>query len=335
MSRVMIITGAGSGIGAAVAERATADGWQVTICGRRPGPLDAVAARTGVRPVVADVTDPDQVQELVDGTVAEQGRLDCAVANAGVMRSGSVADLDPADWELTLRTNLTAPYLLARAALPYLLAGKGMRAGSGGGLGAGSGGGLRAGSGEGMESGARGELGAGSGGGLGSGPGASSVGEEGQLAAVDGQPAEPGGSIVAVASIAALRASSSAAAYAVSKAGLVMLTQSLAADFGPAGLRANVVCPGWVRTEMADEEMAEFGAPHGLDRDTAYREVTRLVPQRRPAEPAEIAAAITWLAGPDASYVNGACLVVDGGTVLIDPGTVGLDFTVTPRTPFS
>ncbi len=119
----------------------------------------------------------------------------------------------------------------------------------------------------------------------------------------------------------------------MSKAGLVMLTQSLAADFGPAGLRANVVCPGWVRTEMADQEMAEFGAPFGLDTGTAYREVTRLVPQRRPAEPAEIAAAITWLAGPDASYVNGACLVVDGGTVLVDPGTVGLDFTVTPRTP--
>jgi len=291
----MLITGAGSGIGAAVAERAAADGWEVTICGRRPGPLAEVAERTGARPVAADITDPAAVQALVDGTVAEQGRLDCVVANAGVMRGGSVADLDPADWELTLRTNLTAPYLLARAALPHLLArrGSGMGAGSGGGLGSGASGGPGAGA-------------------------ADSV---------------AGGSIVAVSSIAALRASSSAAAYAVSKAGLVMLTQSLAADFGPAGLRANVVCPGWVRTEMADEEMAEFGAPHGLDRSAAYREVTRLVPQRRPAEPAEIAAAITWLAGPDASYVNGACLAVDGGTVLIDPGTVGLDFTVTPRTP--
>lgn len=300
-NRAMIVTGAGSGIGAAVAERATADGWQVTICGRRPGPLDAVAARTGARPVVADVTDPAAVQALVDGTVAEHGRLDCVVANAGVMVSGSVADLDPADWELTLRTNLTAPYLLARAALPHLLAGRGSGAGAGGGSGAGA--------------------------------GAGSAGEEGPPAAPGSRPAAPGGSLVAVASIAALRASSSAAAYAVSKAGLVMLTQSLAADFGPAGLRANVVCPGWVRTEMADQEMTEFGAPHGLDRDTAYREVTRLVPQRRPAEPAEIAAAITWLAGPDASYVNGACLVVDGGTVLVDPGTVGLDFSVTPRTP--
>ncbi len=251
----MLITGAGSGIGAAVAERATADGWEVTICGRRPGPLEGVAARTGARSVVADVTNPAAVRALVDGTVAAQGRLDCVVANAGVMRGGSVADLDPADWELTLRTNLTAPYLLARAALPHLLAGRGPGGGSGSGSGNGSGGGL--------------------------------VGEEGLSAAVDGRPTAPGGWLVAVASIAALRASSSAAAYAVSKAGLVMLTQSLAADFGPAGLRANVVCPGWVRTEMADQEMTEFGAPHGLDRDTAYREVTRLVPQRRPAEPAE------------------------------------------------
>jgi meso-butanediol dehydrogenase / (S,S)-butanediol dehydrogenase / diacetyl reductase len=97
-------------------------------------------------------------------------------------------------------------------------------------------------------------------------------------------------------------------------------------------VRANVVCPGWVRTEMADAEMAEFGAPLGLARDAAYAEVTRLVPQGRPAEPGEVAGAVIWLAGPDASYVNGACLVVDGGTVLVDPGTVPLDFAVTPRT---
>lgn len=110
-----------------------------------------------------------------------------------------------------------------------------------------------------------------------------------------------------------------------------MLVQTIARDFGGAGVRANVVCPGWVRTEMADAEMADFGAPLGLDRDGAYAEVTRLVPQQRPAEASEVAAAVTWLAGSDASYVNGACLVVDGGTVLVDPGTVGLDFSVVPR----
>lgn len=261
--RVLLITGAGTGIGAAVADRAAAEGWQVVLCGRRRGPLEAVADRTGARAVVVDVTDPGAVEDLVASTVAEYGRLDCVVANAGVLRQGSVLDLAPADWDLTLRTNLTSVYLLIRAALPHLR--------------------------------------------------------------------EVGGSVVAVSSIAALRAPSAAAAYAVSKAGLVMLVQTVARDFGAAGVRANVVCPGWVRTEMADEEMTDFGAALGLDVDSAYAEVTRLVPQNRPAQASEIAAAIIWLAGSDASYVNGACLVVDGGTVLVDPGTVGFDFSLSPR----
>ena len=110
-----------------------------------------------------------------------------------------------------------------------------------------------------------------------------------------------------------------------------MLAQTMARDFGAQGVRANVVCPGWVRTEMADEEMAAFGTPYGLDRDAAYAEVTRLVPQGRPAEPAEVAAAVLWLAGPESSYVNGACLVVDGGTCWSTRARSRFDFTVTPR----
>ncbi len=263
----MIVTGAGTGIGAAVAVRAAREGWLVTLVGRRRDRLDAVAAECGPDAVVvtADVTDADAVTELVASTVTRSGRLDCVVANAGVMTAGTVLETDPADWDRTLATNVTGAYHLSRAALPYLLD--------------------------------RGE-----------------------------------GSLVSVASIAALRAPSAAAAYAVSKAALVMLTQSVARDFGSRGVRANVVCPGWVRTEMADEEMAEFGTPYGLDRDQAYAEVTRLVPQGRPAQADEVAGAVLWLAGPDASYVNGATLVVDGGTILVDPGTVGLDFTVRPRT---
>lgn len=261
--RVLIVTGAGTGIGAAVADRAAAQGWQVVLCGRRRELLDVVAARTGARAVAMDVTDASAIEDLVATTIAEYGRLDCVVPNAAVMRQGSVLDLSPADWDLTLATNLTSVFLLIRAALPHLC--------------------------------------------------------------------HVAGSVVAVSSIAALRAPSAAAAYAVSKAGLVTLVQTVARDFGGRGVRANVVCPGWVRTEMADQELAEFGHGLGLDVDGAYEEVTRLVPQSRPAEASEIAAAVTWLAGPDASYVNGACLVVDGGTVLVDPGTVGFDFSVSAR----
>jgi meso-butanediol dehydrogenase / (S,S)-butanediol dehydrogenase / diacetyl reductase len=88
------------------------------------------------------------------------------------------------------------------------------------------------------------------------------------------------GAVVPVASVAALRASSGMGGYAVTKAGLVMLTQSLAVDHAHQGLRANVVCPGWTVTEMADEEMAAFGASRGLAVAEAYDLVTALVPQR-------------------------------------------------------
>jgi NAD(P)-dependent dehydrogenase (short-subunit alcohol dehydrogenase family) len=141
------------------------------------------------------------------------------------------------------------------------------------------------------------------------------------------------GTFVGVSSIAALRSSTGAAAYSVSKAGLISLVQSIARDFGPDGLRANVICPGWVRTEMADGEMAEFGEPFGLGVAEAYAAATELVPQRRAADPVEVARAVEWLAGAESSYVNGAVLVVDGGTILVDGGTVPFDYALTPRTP--
>jgi NAD(P)-dependent dehydrogenase (short-subunit alcohol dehydrogenase family) len=127
---------------------------------------------------------------------------------------------------------------------------------------------------------------------------------------------------VSVASIAALRAGPGMAAYCASKAGLVLLTQCLAVEQGAAGLRANVVAPGWVRTEMADEEMDEFGGPRGLDREAAYAEITRNVPARRPATADEAAAAVVWLLSPQAAYVNGSVLTVDGGTSIVDVGTL-------------
>jgi meso-butanediol dehydrogenase/(S,S)-butanediol dehydrogenase/diacetyl reductase len=260
---VTLVSGGGSGIGAAVARAAAAAGHAVVICGRRQESLDRVATSAAISGIVADLTRPDQVEQLVAQVVERHGRLDHVVANAGVMRSGTILDTSPQEWDEVITGNLTSAYLLARNAIPHLQATR--------------------------------------------------------------------GSLVAVSSIAGLRASAGAAAYATSKAALTMLARTIAVDFGPSGVRANVVCPGWVRTEMADEEMREFGEPLGLDRDAAYGEVTRLVPQGRPADPAEIAAAVLWLLSPAASYVNGAALTVDGGTTIVDPGTVAFDFTVVPR----
>jgi NAD(P)-dependent dehydrogenase (short-subunit alcohol dehydrogenase family) len=106
--------------------------------------------------------------------------------------------------------------------------------------------------------------------------------------------------------------------YAVSKAALVMLTKSLAVTLGPRGVRANAICPGWVRTPMADAEMAALGS----DTDAAYARVTRHVPLGRPAEPDEVAAAALFLASAEAAYVSGAVLTVDGGMMAVDVGTI-------------
>ena len=131
--------------------------------------------------------------------------------------------------------------------------------------------------------------------------------------------------------MAALRAASGMGGYAVTKAGLTMLTQSLAVDHAHEGLRANVVCPGWTVTEMADEEMAAFGASRGVSVPRAYELVTSLVPQRRAASADEVAAVVTWLLSDAASYVNGAVIPVDGSATAVDVGTVPFDPRISVR----
>ena len=104
-----------------------------------------------------------------------------------------------------------------------------------------------------------------------------------------------------------------------------MLTQSLAVDHAHQGLRANVVCPGWTVTEMADTEMAAFGARARAGGRQAYALVTALVPQRRRPSAGEVAAVVAWLLSDAASYVNGAVIPVDGSAAAVDVGTMPFD----------
>jgi NAD(P)-dependent dehydrogenase (short-subunit alcohol dehydrogenase family) len=114
------------------------------------------------------------------------------------------------------------------------------------------------------------------------------------------------GSIVNVASVAGLLGFPDRAAYNASKHGLVGLTRTLAAEWGGRGVRVNAVCPGWVKTEMDEEDQ---GAGGYTDADIEGR-----TPMARFATPEDIAQAVAYLADPALSgYVNGHALSVDGG----------------------
>lgn len=130
------------------------------------------------------------------------------------------------------------------------------------------------------------------------------------------------GAMVFIASIAALAAGPQVCGYTTFKHALIGLSRSLARDYGPQGVRSNVVCPGWVRTPMADEEMQPLMAQHGISLDEAYALVTGDVPLRRPADPAEIAEVCAFLASPAASIVTGAVLTADGGATIVDVPTL-------------
>ena len=254
MNRVALVTGGGTGIGAAVARRLAADGYAVVVTGRRPEPIEAVAHEIGGFAVAADTGVTLGAERAVAETVERFGGIDALVLNAGVGGEGSLLDLDPEIFETVLRTNVTGAFLTARAAIPHLL--------------------------------------------------------------------DRRGAIVSIASVAGLRAAPASVAYCSSKAALAMLTQCIALDHGPGGVRANCVCPGWVRTPMADREMDWLAERLEASREDAYAEVTAEVPLRRPSSPEEIAGTVAWLLSADASYVNGAVIPVDGGHTTVDVGTI-------------
>ncbi|MBD8165503.1 SDR family NAD(P)-dependent oxidoreductase [Erwinia persicina] len=254
--KVVLITGGGSGIGAATANMLVAEGARVAITGRRPAPLKAMAEECDVFPVAADMADTQGAARAVAQVADHFGGVDMLVANAGGHGFSRLGETDDAAWQQSLHNNLNSAFVTAREVLPWLTS--------------------------------------------------------------------RGGSMVIVSSLAGLFAGPAVAGYTVTKHALIGLTKSLARDYGAYRVRVNTVCPGWTRTPMAEEEMRQLSVKRGWDPTNrrAWQEVTKDLPLRRPADPEEIASAVTFLLSSAASYITGATLVVDGGAHIVDLPTL-------------
>jgi NAD(P)-dependent dehydrogenase (short-subunit alcohol dehydrogenase family) len=256
-NKTIVITGAGTGIGAACARRFSAEGANLVLIGRRRQPLEQVAAETGGLVLSGDAASTSDWQDFSQRIVEAYGGIDGLVACAGGMGFGSATDTSDASWQAAFNANLNSAFASTRACLPAIV--------------------------------------------------------------------ERRGAIVLLASIASLAAGHGVCGYTTFKHALIGLTRSLARDYGPDGVRVNAVCPGWVRTPMADAEMQPLMEHYEETLDEAYQRVTADVPLRRAARAEEIASVCRFLLSDDASIVTGATLVADGGSTIVDVPTLAFE----------
>ncbi len=240
--RVCVVSGAGSGIGAAIAQGLAAVGAQVALLDRDADAAERVAAslRAGGATALAlhcDIADEAAVRAAAARVRRELGPAHALVNNAGLLRAGSLDDVSLADWNAVLAVNLTGYLLCAREF------GADMRAAG-------------------------------------------------------------RGSIVHVASVAALHPQTRSGSYSPSKAAVLLLSRQLAAEWGPQGVRSNAICPGMIRTPLS----ARFYDEPGFEARRAA-----VTASRRVGEPVDIANPAIFLASDRSAYLNGAELVVDGG----------------------
>ena len=118
---VVLVTGASSGIGAAIAIAFAEDGWDVMAAGRDEGRLEEVAdVSERIVTWAGEVSGSDDCEELIGDTIEEFGEIDCLINNAGVLVRGDVSETNDEDWRYTMTVNLDVPFFLSRAALPHL-----------------------------------------------------------------------------------------------------------------------------------------------------------------------------------------------------------------------
>jgi 3-oxoacyl-[acyl-carrier protein] reductase len=243
-----LVTGASSGIGREVANRFAQEGASVAVGGRdterTQRTVDEITARDGLAvPALGDVSEPDSARAVVDGAVEALGGLDCVVSNAGI----DVSDWVPVhEWDVEafdeiLRINLRGPFLVAKYALPHLLA--------------------------------------------------------------TGR-----GSIVHMSSVCAITVWEGDCGYDISKAGLNMLSDHIAVEYGSRGIRSNTLMPGVIETELHRSVMDSMEG--GAEMEAGLLEKH---PIGRFGRVEEVADACVLLCADEAGFMTGANISIDGG----------------------
>lgn len=238
--KTAVVTGAASGIGRAACIRFAAEGANVIAADVNRAGLNETARLAGnrVSAVEADVSRSDSVRRLIEAAVSAHGRLDVIFSNAGIMRDGSVIDLDEKDWDAMFAVNVKGAFLLGKHGIPEM-----------------------------VKSG--------------------------------------GGSFIITASANSFYAESDIAGYCATKGAVMQLTRAMAIDHGPAGVRVNCICPGWIETPMSLPYLTEnpggraFGA--------------KIAPVNRLGKPEDVAEVALFLASDESSFVTGSAYNVDGG----------------------
>ncbi|WP_432826304.1 SDR family NAD(P)-dependent oxidoreductase [Dactylosporangium sp. CA-092794] len=252
-ARHALVTGAGSGIGAAIARELAARGAAVTVTdidgGLAAGVAKAIRDEGGTAvPLACDVRDAASVREAADGAEAALGPLDVWVSNAGVSSMHRFGDIPLADWQHNLDVNATGVFICGQVAAARL---------------------------------------------------------------------RRPGVIVNVASMAGKQGRVPYLAhYVASKFAVVGLTQAMAYELGPSGLRVNAVCPGYVSTGMQDRELVWEAGLRGTDEAAVRAAMIADTPLGRLEQPVDVARAVAFLCGADAAFITGEALAVNGGAFM-------------------
>lgn len=251
-TKVALVTGAGQGIGAAIATRLANDGFAVAVADMNTETANKVAEKinsNGGRalPIVVNVAERDNVFEAVRTTIQELGGLDVLVNNAGLGPTTPIDTITPEQFDKVYHVNVGGVLWGIQAATEAFK-----------------------------------KLG-------------------------------HGGKITNATSQAGVVGNPNLALYSGTKFAVRGITQVAARDLADFGITVNAYAPGIVRTPMMMDIAHEVGQNAGKDDEWGMQQFAKDITLKRLSEPEDVAAAVSFLAGPDSNYVTGQTIIVDGG----------------------